>query len=84
MGRSSAPVKFCHWPKSTLTHQKICRDLIYDNREFEGDACTYDPLGELTTLFAGKSTKQLRTTQDEDLPLEERLKHTLLTASELV
>ncbi|WP_121969957.1 methionine synthase [Leptolyngbya sp. BC1307] len=59
-------------------HQKICRDLIYDKREFEGDACTYDPLGELTTLFAGKSTKQLRTTQDENLPLEERLKQHII------
>ena len=59
-------------------HQKVCRDLIYDNRTFEGDACTYDPLGELTTLFAGKSTKQLRTTQDEDLPLEERLKNHII------
>ncbi|MGC1305711.1 MAG: methionine synthase [Phormidesmis sp.] len=59
-------------------HQKICRDLIYDNREFEGDACTYDPLGELTTLFAGKSTQQLRTSQDEDLPLEERLKRHII------
>ncbi|MGB5915068.1 MAG: homocysteine S-methyltransferase family protein, partial [Phormidesmis sp.] len=56
-------------------HQKLCRDLIYDNREFDGDVCTYDPLAELTTLFAGKSTKQLRNTQDEDLPLEERLKN---------
>ncbi len=59
-------------------HQKICRDLIYDNREFDGDVCTYDPLGELTTLFAGKSTKQLRTTQDETLPLEERLKRHII------
>ncbi|MEL7224846.1 MAG: homocysteine S-methyltransferase family protein, partial [Cyanobacteria bacterium J06576_12] len=59
-------------------HQKICRDLIYDNREFDGDVCTYDPLTELTTLFAGKSTKQLRTTQDEDLPLEERLKRHII------
>ncbi len=59
-------------------HQKICRDLIYDKREFEGDACTYDPLGELTTLFAGKSPKQLRTTQDENLPLEERLKQHII------
>ena len=59
-------------------HQKICRDLIYDNREFDGDVCTYDPLAELTTLFAGKSTKQLRTTQDEDLPLEERLKRHII------
>jgi 5-methyltetrahydrofolate--homocysteine methyltransferase len=59
-------------------HQKICRDLIYDRREFEGEACTYDPLGELTTLFAGKSTQQLRTTQDEDLPVEERLKNHII------
>ena len=59
-------------------HQKICRDLIYDRREFEGEACTYDPLAELTTLFAGKSTKQLRTTQDEDLPVEERLKNHII------
>jgi 5-methyltetrahydrofolate--homocysteine methyltransferase len=59
-------------------HQKICRDLIYDRREFEGEACTYDPLGELTSLFAGQSTQQLRTTQDEDLPVEERLKNHII------
>jgi 5-methyltetrahydrofolate--homocysteine methyltransferase len=59
-------------------HQKICRDLIYDRREFEGEACTYDPLGELTTLFAGQSTQQLRTTQAEDLPVEERLKNHII------
>jgi len=59
-------------------HQKVCLDLIYDRREFDGDACTYDPLGELTTLFAGKSTKQLRTTQDENLPLEEKLKRHII------
>ena len=59
-------------------HQKVCRDLIYDKREFEGDVCTYDPLTKLTTLFEGKSTKQLRTTQDEDLPLEERLKRHII------
>lgn len=64
--------------KITPEHQKICRDLIYDRREFEGEACTYDPLAELTTLFAGKSTKQLRTNQDEDLPVEERLKNHII------
>ncbi|MEM9151362.1 MAG: methionine synthase, partial [Cyanobacteria bacterium P01_F01_bin.3] len=59
-------------------HQKVCLDLIYDRREFDGDVCTYDPLGELTTLFAGKSSKQLRTTLDEDLPLEEKLKRHII------
>ncbi|MEM6452590.1 MAG: methionine synthase [Cyanobacteria bacterium P01_D01_bin.105] len=59
-------------------HQKVCLDLIYDRREFDGDVCTYDPLGKLTELFAGKSSKQLRTTLDEDLPLEEKLKRHII------
>ncbi len=25
-------------------HQQICRDLIYDQRRFDGEVCTYDPL----------------------------------------
>lgn len=53
-------------------HQEVCRKLIYDERQFEGDICTYDPLGELTKLFEGKTTKRDRS-QDESLPLEERL-----------
>ncbi|MGB3790530.1 MAG: vitamin B12 dependent-methionine synthase activation domain-containing protein, partial [Phormidesmis sp.] len=59
-------------------HQKTCLDLIYDRREFDGDVCTYDPLGVLTTAFTGKSSRQLRTTLDEDLPLEERLKRHII------
>ncbi|MGD1903674.1 MAG: methionine synthase [Geitlerinemataceae cyanobacterium] len=54
-------------------HQKICLDLIYDRREFEGDACTYDPLGKLTTLFEGKTTKK-KEAISKDQPLEERLR----------
>lgn len=58
-------------------HQKICRDLIYDNREFDGDICTYDPLGELTTLFAGKKAKKAEAV-DKNLPIEERLKQHII------
>ena len=58
-------------------HQQVCRDLIYDRRQFEGEACTYDPLGKLTTLFAGKTTKRDRTV-DENLPVEERLKNHII------
>ncbi|MGF1516026.1 MAG: homocysteine S-methyltransferase family protein, partial [Elainellaceae cyanobacterium] len=25
-------------------HQQVCRDLIYDQRRFDGELCTYDPL----------------------------------------
>jgi 5-methyltetrahydrofolate--homocysteine methyltransferase len=58
-------------------HQKICLDLIYDRREFDGDICTYDPLGELTTLFAGKKAKKSEAV-DKNLPIDERLKQHII------
>ena len=59
------------------SHQKICRDLIYDNRQFDGDVCTYDPLAELTTLFAGKKAKKSEAI-DQNLPIDERLKRHII------
>jgi len=53
-------------------HQKICQDLIYDRREFQGDACIYDPLGKLTDLFAGKKAKKSEAV-DKNLPIDQRL-----------
>ncbi|MBD1900327.1 methionine synthase [Trichocoleus sp. DQ-A3] len=58
-------------------HQEVCRKLIYDERQFDGNICTYDPLGELTTLFEGKTTKRDRS-GDENLPVEERLKRHII------
>ncbi|MEM9216238.1 MAG: methionine synthase [Cyanobacteria bacterium P01_F01_bin.150] len=63
-------------------HQKVCRDLIYDLREFDGDVCTYDPLTTLTTLFEGVSTKRDRSAV-ADLPLEERLKQHIIDGERL-
>jgi 5-methyltetrahydrofolate--homocysteine methyltransferase len=60
-------------------HQDVCRKLIYDERQFEGTICTYDPLAEVTQLFEGMSAKQARS-QDSlaDLPIEERLKRHII------
>ncbi|MEA5581951.1 methionine synthase [Nodularia harveyana UHCC-0300] len=58
-------------------YQKVCLDLIYDRRKFDGDVCVYDPLGELTTLFEGVTTKRDKGV-DESLPLEERLKRHII------
>jgi 5-methyltetrahydrofolate--homocysteine methyltransferase len=58
-------------------HQEVCLDLIYDRRRFEGNVCVYDPLGELTTLFQGVTTKRDRSL-DESLPVEERLKRHII------
>ncbi len=58
-------------------HQEVCRQLIFDERQFEGDVCVYDPLTELTTLFEGATTKRDKS-QDESLPVEERLKRHII------
>ncbi|OUL26053.1 methionine synthase [Nostoc sp. T09] len=58
-------------------HQEVCLQLIYDQRKFEGDVCVYDPLGELTTVFAGVTAKRNKGV-DESLPIEERLKRHII------
>ena len=58
-------------------HQEVCRKLIYDQREFDGDICVYDPLTELTTMFQGKTTKKDRSAT-QNLPIEERLKQHII------
>lgn len=58
-------------------HQEVCRKLIYNEREFAGDVCVYDPLTVLTTLFEGKTTKRDRS-EDANLPVEERLKRHII------
>ena len=60
-------------------HQEVCRDLIYDRRQFDGNICTYDPLTKLTTLFEGVSAKDARSRESlADLPIEERLKQHII------
>ena len=39
---------------------KVARELIYDQRKFEGDVCVYDPLTEFTKLFEGVKAKARR------------------------
>ena len=63
-------------------HQKVCQDLIYDRREFDGDVCTYDPLTKLTTLFEGKTTKRDKS-NDANLPVEKRLTQHIIDGERL-
>ncbi|HVF68922.1 MAG TPA: methionine synthase [Pyrinomonadaceae bacterium] len=53
--------------------REVARQLIYDERRFEGDVCTYDPLAEFTKLFEGVKAKKEQKV-DDNLPVEERLK----------
>ena len=74
-----SPAKILPLMKISEEHQQVCRDLINDNRRFEGSVCTYD-LTELTTMFEGVSTKEARASGPSlaDLPVEERLKQHII------
>ncbi|MFZ1699701.1 MAG: methionine synthase [Pyrinomonadaceae bacterium] len=53
------------------------RDLIYDRRKFDGEICTYDPLGEFSMMFEGKSAQSIKP-DISNLPIEEKLKHHII------
>jgi 5-methyltetrahydrofolate--homocysteine methyltransferase len=77
-GAIVSPNKILPLAKIKPEHEEVCRKLIFDQREFdENGVCIYDPLGELTTIFAGVSTKRDRS-QDANLPIEERLKQHII------
>jgi 5-methyltetrahydrofolate--homocysteine methyltransferase len=61
---------------------EVARDLIYDRRQFDGDICTYDPLGEFTKLFEGVSAKSTKKDLSE-LPVEERLKRHIIDGEKI-
>src|SRR5436190_151242 len=53
------------------------RDLIYDRRKFDGEICTYDPLGEFSTMFEGKSAQSIKPDVSH-LSIEDKLKHHII------
>ncbi|MEK6282662.1 MAG: methionine synthase [Acidobacteriota bacterium] len=61
---------------------KVARELIYDQRKFEGDVCTYDPLIEFTKLFEGvKTTSSKKASKGETV--EERLKNHIIDGEKI-
>lgn len=60
----------------------VARELIYDQRKFEGDICTYDPLGEFTTMFEGKTAKSMKV-DTSNLSTEEKLKHHIIDGEKI-
>lgn len=60
----------------------VALDLIYDRRKFEGDICTYDPLGEFTTMFEGKTAKSMKV-DTSNLSIEEKLKHHIIDGEKI-
>jgi 5-methyltetrahydrofolate--homocysteine methyltransferase len=75
-----SPAKILPLIKISDAHQKVCRDLINDLRDFKNGVCSYDPLTTLTTLFEGVSAKEARESGPSlaDLAVEDRLKQHII------
>ncbi|MGI8495281.1 MAG: methionine synthase [Pyrinomonadaceae bacterium] len=61
---------------------EVALDLIYDRRKFAGDVCTYDPLGEFTTMFQGKTAQSMKV-DVSNLSTEEKLKHHIIDGEKI-
>ena len=61
---------------------KVARELIYDQRQFAGDVCTYDPLTQFTTLFEGVKTASAKK-KSKGETLEERLKYHIIDGEKI-
>jgi 5-methyltetrahydrofolate--homocysteine methyltransferase len=61
---------------------KVARELIYDQRKFEGDVCVYDPLTQFTTLFEGVKAKSAKKASKGET-VEERLKNHIIDGEKI-
>ncbi|HEX7332584.1 MAG TPA: methionine synthase [Pyrinomonadaceae bacterium] len=61
---------------------KVARELIYDQRKFEGDVCIYDPLTEFTKLFEGVKSKTTKKASKGET-VEERLKNHIIDGEKI-
>jgi 5-methyltetrahydrofolate--homocysteine methyltransferase len=61
---------------------KVARELIYDQRKFVGDVCTYDPLTEFTKLFEGVKSKASKKASKGET-VEERLKSHIIDGEKI-
>ncbi len=71
-------------PLSQFTEHEIevALDLIYDRRKFAEDICTYDPLGDFTTMFMGKTAQSMKV-DTTNLSIEEKLKHHIIDGEKI-
>ncbi|HEX8422343.1 MAG TPA: methionine synthase, partial [Pyrinomonadaceae bacterium] len=62
--------------------REVARQLVYDERRFDGDICAYDPLGEFTKMFEGVSARSAKK-DASGLPVEERLKRHIIDGEKI-
>ena len=71
-------------PLNRINEQEAnaARELIYDQRQFEADVCSYDPLTRFTTLFEGVKAKST-SKASKGATVEERLKNHIIDGEKI-
>jgi 5-methyltetrahydrofolate--homocysteine methyltransferase len=75
------PSKITPMARIDARQKEVALDLIYDRRTFDGENCTYDPLGEFLQLFEGvelAASRNIRASELAALPLKQRLEHRII------
>lgn len=54
--------------------RELCRQLVFDERRFEGEQCTFDPLTELMAFYADRKAEKKDERKVRTGPIEEVLK----------
>ncbi len=58
--------------------RELCKQLVFDERKFSGEQCTYDPLTELMAYYADKKTDAKAEKKERAGTIEEILKNRII------
>jgi 5-methyltetrahydrofolate--homocysteine methyltransferase len=58
--------------------RELCKQLVFDERTFDGEQCTYDPLTELMAYYADKKTDAKAEKKERAGTIEEILKNRII------
>ena len=69
------------------TMPELCRQLVFDERRFEGEGadrrCVYDPLGQLMAVAAGAKKEEKVVSSSSSQSIEERLKNRIIEGNKV-
>ncbi len=63
--------------------RELCKELIYDERKFEGEQCIYDPLQELMAFYADKKSDMKAEKKERAGTIEEILKNRIIDGDKI-
>jgi len=63
--------------------RELCKQLVFDERKFEGEQCVYDPLTELMAFYADKKSDMKAEKKERAGTIEEILKNRIIDGEKM-